>query len=72
MPGCNKEAQIDTYELSEGGVGPEDALGRDAFSCFSKVHCDYGAEELFDLFSVGIYSDPSWTSPGSTVHDEGR
>ena len=72
MHGCDGGPQIDTYELSEGGVRPEDALGRDALSCFSKVHCDYGPEEFLYFFSVGIHSDPSWPPQGSTTHDEGR
>lgn len=61
----------DAYEISQGGVGPQHALGGDTFSRLTELHADDRAEKVFDVFAVGVVGDPAWTADGDAAHDEG-
>ena len=58
--------------MPQRGVRPEDALGCDALAGLTEVHGDRRAEEILDLITVGVRSNPARPSYRYTAQDEGR
>jgi hypothetical protein len=56
--------------MPESCVGPQHALGSDAFTSLSQIHGDCSPEEVFYLFVICVDSNPSGTAKSDTPEDE--
>ncbi len=56
--------------MSECGIRPEHALGRDAITGLPEIHGDGPAEKVLDLVAVGVSGDPAGPADGYAPEDE--
>ena len=60
--------------MPQSGVGPQDALGRDALAGLAEVHRDRAPEEVLELVAVRVGGDPRGGrgGQGAVEHDAGE